>query len=176
MSSAKSHYGEFLKALGFQGDEELEGTPERVAEFYREFAPKSDPPTVNFLETETSEPIVLKDLPFYSLCAHHLVPFFGTAAIGILPDKKIAGFGCIVRCLHHFSRQPQLQERLGNQLVQHLSSALDAKCVLVELKSRQMCMEMRGVRTPGEINTLHRAYSPSAVDDEVQILEKLFYG
>jgi len=176
MSSAKSHYGAFLDALGFNGDEELQGTPERVAEFYREFAPKSEPPHIEFLETETSEPIVLKDLPFHSLCAHHLVPFFGTAAIAILPDKKIAGFGCIVRCLQHFARQPQLQERLGNQVADHLLSALQAKSVLVELNSRQMCMEMRGVRSSGKVRTLHRTHSEDILDGEHLILEKLIYG
>ena len=178
MADAESHYRNFLAALGFTGDEELGQTPEKVSELFREFAPKTEPPSIQVLPTESNEPVVLGELPFYSLCAHHLVPFFGHAKIAYLPSKRIAGFGCIVRSLHHFARQPQLQERLGEQLTSYLQDTLGARAVLVELKSRQMCMEMRGVKSTGEVRTLHRKLAESVRPDshDLRLLEKLVYG
>lgn len=178
MADAASHYRNFLAALGFTGDEELGQTPEKVAELFREFAPKTEKPAIKMLPTESNEPIILEELPFHSLCAHHLVPFFGHAKIAYLPNKKIAGFGCIVRSLQHFSRQPQLQERLGEQLASHLQESLDAKAVLIELQSRQMCMEMRGVKSTGRVRTLHRKIAPGIDPNthELRLLEKLVYG
>ena len=178
MADAADHFRNFLAALGFSGDEELVQTPEKVAELFREFAPKAECPKIAVLPTESTEPVVLEDLPFHSLCAHHLVPFFGHAKIAYLPSGQIAGFGCLVRALHHFARQPQLQERLGEQLASHLQKSLNARAVLIELKSRQMCMEMRGVKSSGEIRTLHRKLA-EGVDPgahELRLLETLVYG
>ena len=178
MADAESHYKAFLNALGFEGDPELHQTPEKVTQFLREFAPKASPPELELLPTASSEPILLEDLPFHSLCAHHLVPFFGSAKVAYLPGTGIAGFGCLVRALHHFARQPQLQERLGDQLAAYLLQALGAKAVLIELNSRQMCMEMRGARSSGQVKTIHRSlaeHSPPAEAD-MRLLEKLVYG
>ena len=178
MANAEGHFKDFLAALGFDGDEELEQTPEKVAELFREFAPKGDCPPIDLLPTESSEPIVLEDLPFHSLCAHHLVPFFGHARIAYLPEKRIAGFGCLVRALHHFARQPQLQERLGDQLAEYLQRTLQARAVLIELNSRQMCMEMRGVKSSGKVRTLHRKVAEGTPTDspDLRLLETLVYG
>lgn len=178
MSDASAHFAAFLKALGFEGDPELHETPTKVAELMEEFAPKTEIPAMDLLPTESAEPILLEDLPFHSLCAHHLVPFFGHAKIAYLPKSRIAGFGAIVRALHHFARQPQLQERLGQQVAEHLLTALDARAVLVELSSRQMCLEMRGAKSPGTIRTVHRATAStdSPNHPDLRLLEKLIYG
>jgi GTP cyclohydrolase I len=178
MSEASKHYQAFLDALGFHGDPELAQTPTKVAALMEEFAPKGAPPDLELLPTPSSDPILLEGLPFHSLCAHHLVPFFGVAKIAYLPSNRIAGFGCLVRALHHFSRQPQLQERLGQQLAAHLLNALQARAVLIELSSRQMCLEMRGVRSPGTVRTIHRALADSEASDsgDLKLLEKLIYG
>ena len=178
MANAEDHFRNFLAALGFSGDEELAETPEKVAQLFREFAPKNECPSINVLPTESTEPIVLENLPFHSLCAHHLVPFFGHAKIAYLPSGQIAGFGCLVRALHHFARQPQLQERLGEQLAAHLQKSLNARAVLIELKSRQMCMEMRGVKSSGEVRTLHRKLAGGVKPDahNLRLLETLIYG
>jgi GTP cyclohydrolase I len=178
MSDASAHFAAFLKALGFEGDPELDGTPMKVAELMAEFSPKADAPAMELLPTESSEPILLEALPFHSLCAHHLVPFFGHAKIAYLPTNRIAGFGAIVRALHHFARQPQLQERLGQQIAEHLLEALGARAVLVELESRQMCLEMRGAKSPGTIRTVHRATASTDSPDhpDLRLLEKMIYG
>jgi GTP cyclohydrolase I len=178
MTEASQHFAAFLSALGYEGDPELNGTPEKVTALMADFAPKGQPPEIALLPTESAEPILLADLPFHSLCAHHLVPFFGSAKIAYLPDQRIAGFGAIVRCLHHFARQPQLQERLGQQLADHLLHALSARAVCIELESRQMCLEMRGARSPGTIRTVHRASGPqeNPENPDLRLLEKLIYG
>jgi len=180
MSDAQKHYRAFLEAIGFAGDDELVETPEKVAEFMQSFAPGKPPPSIALLPTKSNTPILLQDLPFHSLCAHHLVPFFGHAKIAYLPNERIAGFGCLVKALHHFARQPQLQERLGEQLANHLLDALEAKAVFIELSSRQMCMEMRGVQSTGQVRTFHRAYRNSDTDAasqaDMRLLETLVYG
>ncbi len=178
MSEASQHFAAFLKALGFEGDPELHDTPAKVAELMEAFAPKGPPLEMPLLPTTSADPILLADLPFHSLCAHHLVPFFGSAKIAYLPAERIAGFGSIVRCLHHFARQPQLQERLGQQLADHLLHALGARAVCIELESRQMCLEMRGAKSPGTIRTVHRASGPqeNPENPDLRLLEKLIYG
>ena len=180
MSDAQKHYRAFLEAIGFSGDDELLETPEKVAEFMQSFAPGQQAPSIELLPTKSNAPILLEELPFHSLCAHHLVPFFGHAKIAYLPDERIAGFGCLVKALQHFARQPQLQERLGEQLAEHLLEALEAKAVFIELSSRQMCMEMRGARSTGLVRTLHRACRNSIEDKasqaDIRLLETLVYG
>ena len=153
MSDAVSHLRAFLQSVGFTGDPELEKTPELVADFLADFVPASEEHEICTLPTPSSDPVILRDLPFYSLCAHHLLPFFGTATLAYLPAGRIAGLGSLVRALHFFSRRPQLQERLTAQVADHIQSQLSASAVLVRLEARQMCMEMRGTRSTGTVIT-----------------------
>lgn len=141
-----------LDELGFSADPECAGTAARWRSVLAEFAPKGPPPPMELLHTSSHEPVLLRDLPFHSLCVHHLLPFFGTADLAILPSGRIAGLGAMVRVLEHFARQPQLQERLGAQVAQALGEGLGA-AVLVRLRARQMCMEMRGVARAGTVET-----------------------
>lgn len=149
-TSAAIALHEALRALGFSADPACEGTAVRVAELLAEFAPAGDPPTIECFGGATAEVVTLRDLPFHSLCAHHLLPFFGTADVAYRPAGKVAGLGAIARALQHFARRPQLQERLASQLAAHLRAELGAP-VTVRLRARQMCMEMRGARSAGTV-------------------------
>jgi GTP cyclohydrolase I len=100
---------------------------------------------------ERAEPVVLAALPFYSMCVHHVVPFFGTIDVGYVPDEKMTGFGSVGRVIDHFARRPQVQERLVNQIASHIDDELDPRGVLVRCRARQMCMEMRGSEKTGTL-------------------------
>jgi GTP cyclohydrolase I len=143
---------EALRTLGFCADPACEGTAVRVAELLAEFAPGVAPPPLECFDAPGGDAVILRDLPFYSLCAHHLLPFFGTADVAYRPRGRVAGLGAIARALQHFARRPQLQERLGAQLAAHLHAELQAP-VRVRLRARQMCMEMRGARSAGMCQT-----------------------
>ena len=96
---------------------------------------------------------MLADLPFHSLCAHHLVPFFGEVTVSYIPNGRVGGLGGIARLVEHFARQPQLQERMTAQIADAVWEQLRPRGVLVGSTARQMCMEMRGARTKGRIKS-----------------------
>ena len=150
------HIQAVLDALGYARDPEGDGTATRWLSVLREFAPKGEAPDLVPLFTPSFGPVVLRNLPFHSLCVHHLLPFFGTADVGFLPRGRLVGIGSVPGVLTHFARQPQLQERLGEQVAQHLAAALEAP-VIVRLRARHLCMEMRGACSPGEIETIAAA-------------------
>ena len=131
----------------------LENTPQRVAEMYREMFSGVARDPAQELQVAVAEDqhdlVVLKDIAFYSMCEHHLVPFFGTAHIGYLPKGRIVGVSKIVRALEVLARRPQIQERLTSQLADVLHSALQAEGVAVVIKAEHLCMSMRGVQKPG---------------------------
>ncbi len=145
-----------LAVLGFSDDPEMEATATRFLEFLAELDPRRPPPVMAPMATSSTDPLVLRGVPFYSLCAHHLVPFFGSADIAIRPAGQLCGLGSIARQLQHFARRPQVQERLGAMLAEQLQQALNASCVLVRLRARHLCMEMRGAQTCAEVETLAR--------------------
>ena len=133
--------------------EGLLDTPKRYLSAFDEFL---NPPTFNmttFDAEKTDEMIVQLDIPFYSFCEHHLLPFFGKGYIAYIPDKKIVGLSKLARTLETFSRRLQNQERITNQVADYLQENLEAKGVAVVLKARHLCMEMRGVKT-SDTNTI----------------------
>ncbi|MBM4368903.1 MAG: GTP cyclohydrolase I [Deltaproteobacteria bacterium] len=144
-----------LGELGYLDDPECTDTAARFAEVLREYAPRGAPPKLDTFVAPGRDRVVFRDLPFHSLCAHHLLPFHGQADVAYLPGAwgRIAGLGGVARALKHLSRQPQLQERLGAQLADHLHAELGGP-VAVRLRARQMCMEMRGAESAGLIETL----------------------
>lgn len=150
--SPEQHIDQALVALGYRESSETDRTGERFAELLRELLP-GDKPTLSVFPVRNPGPVVLRDLPFHALCAHHLLPFFGTATIAYMPQDDVGGFSGIARLLHHHSRGPQLQERIATELADSLMTSLQAKGVQVRLVARQMCMEMRGSKTPGTIVT-----------------------
>jgi GTP cyclohydrolase I len=152
MANPEDHLAAVLDDLGYRADPEGRDTPGRLLDVLRTYAPGQPVPSLECFPAPGSDLVVLRALPFHSLCAHHLLPFFGEADIAYRPAEKVAGLGGIARALRHFARQPQLQERLGAQLADHLSEALGAP-VGVRLRARQMCMEMRGIESAGLVET-----------------------
>ena len=100
-------------------------------------------------EADYQDPVVLSNITFYSLCEHHLLPFFGTARVAYIPNGKISGISKLARVLEVASRRLQVQERLTGQVADAIFSALDPHGVVVELQAEHMCMSMRGIQNPG---------------------------
>lgn len=126
--------------------EGLKETPKRYIKFLREFL---NPPKFNFtcFDAEgTDEMIVQSNIPFYSLCEHHIAPFFGVAHIAYIPNKKIVGLSKLARTLELYSRRLQNQERITTQIADRLMTELEPLGVGVILKAQHLCMSMRGVR------------------------------
>ena len=150
---------DLVAALGLDpsSEPELRATPARVAGLYRElFAgldPAAEPELVTFPHDGGADLVVVRDLAFHSLCVHHFVPFFGRALVAWLPGRRLMGISGAARLLEWYSRRPQLQERLGAQIAEHLERALEPRGVAVVLEARHLCMEMRGIRRYGLVET-----------------------
>jgi GTP cyclohydrolase I len=133
----------------------LRETPARVARMFRELCGglSLDPAKIiKVLPAETyDEIILLRDVPFHSLCEHHLLPFVGRAHIAYLPDRKITGISKLPRVLEAFARRPQLQERLTAQVADQIMASLSARGVAVVLEAEHHCMIIRGVKKPGSV-------------------------
>jgi len=147
---------QILVAVGDDPDREgLRGTPARVARMYVElFAGLYEDPARHLAVTFTEkydEMVILRDIPFYSMCEHHLLPFIGQAHVAYLPDGKVIGVSKLARVVEAFARRPQLQERLTCQIADLLMEKLDAKGVAVIVEATHTCMTLRGVRKPGAI-------------------------
>ena len=146
---------QLLEALGENPEREgLLDTPKRVAKMYQEmFSGLNEDPKDQFTAvfTENHDEVVLvKDIPFYSMCEHHLVPFYGKAHVAYLPsDGRVTGLSKLARAVEVASKRPQLQERLTDQVATALEEALHPKGVFVMLEAEHMCMTMRGIKKPG---------------------------
>ncbi|TMA78282.1 MAG: GTP cyclohydrolase I FolE [Deltaproteobacteria bacterium] len=157
MLTLEDNVRDFLRALG--EDPEREGllkTPERVARAF-EFLAKGyteDPTAVlnsALFTEEYSEMIVLKDLDFFSLCEHHLLPFFGKAHVAYIPNRRILGLSKIARLFEVFARRLQVQERLTTQVATSLMDAIEPMGVGVVVEAEHLCMRMRGVEKQNSI-------------------------
>lgn len=151
---AAESFRALLCALGLdpEADPELRDTPERASTLLREwFVPVVELPALRpiAVEGEARDIVVLRDLPYHAICAHHVVPFFGHAHIAYLPEERIAGFGAFAEVLGAASRGPQLQERLAARIADHLHAELAPAGLVVRLDARQLCMEMAGARSCG---------------------------
>lgn len=146
---------EILIAVGEDPDREgLVETPKRVANMYEEiFAGLTENPKQHiklFNEQSNDEMVIVKDIPFYSMCEHHLLPFFGKAHIGYIPsDNKIIGLSKLARIVDNFAKKPQVQERLTSDIADFLNDNLQPKGVAVIMEAEHMCMTMRGARAAG---------------------------
>ncbi|MBS4727692.1 GTP cyclohydrolase I FolE [Mycobacterium sp. SM1] len=157
---AEAAVRELLLAIGENPDRHgLEDTPARVARTFREmFAGLyTDPDTV--LETtfdeQHDELVLVKAIPLYSTCEHHLVAFHGLAHVGYIPghDGRVTGLSKIARLVDLYAKRPQVQERLTVQIADALTRKLDPRGVIVVIEAEHLCMSMRGVRKPGAITT-----------------------
>jgi len=132
----------------------LRATPERVSRALREltdgYGVKPEEVIADAIfDQEYDEMVVVKDIPFYSLCEHHMLPFFGQVHVGYVPKGKVVGLSKIPRLVEVFSHRLQIQEQLTNQVAEALNTALAPRGVGVVAEARHLCMEMRGVETPG---------------------------
>lgn len=145
---------EILLAIGEDpGGDSLSGTPGRVARMYEELfiGLKEDPSEhlrVGFEEGH-QEMVILRGIPFYSMCEHHLLPFHGQAHVGYIPKGRVAGLSKLARVVDTFAKRPQLQERLTSQIADCIKDALKPSGVAVVVEAEHLCMTMRGVKKPG---------------------------
>jgi GTP cyclohydrolase I len=148
--------GDIIEAIGEDPKREgLLGTPERVAEMYAELfgGMKQDPREelkVGF-ELGHREMVVLRDIPFYSMCEHHLLPFYGVAHIGYIPNEegRIVGISKLARVVEVISRRPQLQEKMTTEIADAIMDAIKPAGVAVVIQAEHLCMIMRGIKKPG---------------------------
>jgi GTP cyclohydrolase I len=152
------HVGQIHRLAGVDAgvDPETEETPERVAELVLELTSCLGPPEGAAVLPDDAAGcglVIVRDLPFHSICAHHLLPFFGRAHVGYLPGSGVVGIGTLGKVLDHYSRRPQLQERLGEQVAAYLEREAGARGAIVVIEARQLCMEMRGGRKPGMVQS-----------------------
>lgn len=146
---------EILIAIGEDPEREgLRETPKRVANMYAEVFSGMENDTKQFLkvftEEENDEMVVVRDIPLYSMCEHHLLPFVGKAHIVYIPaDGKVIGLSKLARIVDNFARRPQIQERLTSQIADFLNDQLQPKGVAVIVEAEHLCMTMRGARAAG---------------------------
>jgi GTP cyclohydrolase I len=143
-----------LRSIGDNPDREgLADTPRRIAAMYEELFEGLNQDPVEALsvgfEEGHDEMVILRDIPFYSMCEHHFLPFHGKAAVGYLPDGRIVGLSKIARALEIFARRPQVQERLTTQLAECIGDVLEARGVGVVIEAEHTCMTARGIKKPG---------------------------
>jgi GTP cyclohydrolase I len=150
---------EILVEIGEDPDRQgLRNTPDRVHRMYAELTAgyHVDPTRlVNgaIFDVDYSEMVVVKDIPFYSLCEHHLLPFFGTAAVAYIPRGRVIGLSKIPRIVEMYARRLQVQERLTQQVADFLNDRLSPQGVGVVIEANHLCAVMRGIRKPGTVMT-----------------------
>lgn len=148
---------EILAAVGEDvGRDGLKETPKRVAKMYAEiFAGLHQDPAREltvFKQGEHEEMVMVKDIPFYSICEHHLVPFIGKAHVVYIPKKgRVTGLSKLVRVVEGYAKRPQVQENLTSQIADTLMKKLEPHGVLVIIEAEHLCMAMRGVKKPGTL-------------------------
>lgn len=148
---------EIIEAIGEKPDREgLRDTPERVARFYSEVFSglETDPGDVIdafFGEEHYQEIVMVRQIPFYSMCEHHFVPFHGEAHVAYMPRGRVTGLSKLARLVEGFARRPQMQERLTAQVADCLDDRLNPLGVLVVVEAEHLCMSMRGVKKPGAL-------------------------
>jgi GTP cyclohydrolase I len=145
---------QILEAIGEDpGREGLQDTPQRIAEMYHDIFSGSDEEAMAELESCFKEPhsemILVKDIPFYSMCEHHLLPFYGRVHVAYIPKGKITGLSKIARVVDILSKRPQMQERLTSHIADILEQGLSPVGVAVVMEAEHMCMVMRGVKKFG---------------------------
>jgi GTP cyclohydrolase I len=171
-----AHVREIIRILGLdpEKDANLVDTDERVARMYLDIFSGLDagnqPRLTTFPNDEHYQSMVMeKEIPFYSMCAHHFVPFYGHGHIAYIPNEKIVGLSKLPRLLEFFARRPQLQERLTEQIAGTLEEELKPQGVMVVIEARHLCVEMRGVKKPGAVtvtSALRGIFLQKAVREE----------
>lgn len=143
-----------LEGIGEDVNREgLKDTPNRIARMYEEIYKGMDEDAAEHLAktftVESNEIVVVKDITFYSMCEHHLMPFYGKVHIGYLPDGKVVGLSKLARTVEVYARRPQIQEQMTTQIAEAIMEHLKPQGVMVMAEAEHMCMTMRGVEKPG---------------------------
>ena len=151
LEAAQRAVHDLLVALGHDPESEhLEHTPRRVARAFQEMlTPPHFDPTCFPNDEGYDELVMVRDIPFHSLCEHHLLPFVGVAHVAYLPKDRILGLSKLARIVETYSRALQVQERMTQQIADWLQEQLAPRGVGVVIEAEHMCMRLRGVRTPG---------------------------
>lgn len=153
------HVVELLQHLGENAQREgLQRTPERVGKAMQFLTQgyQQDPEAIlrsALFEEDYRQMVVVKDIPFYSLCEHHLLPFFGKAHVAYIPNGKITGLSKVARVVDVFARRLQVQERMTTQIKECIQNTLNPLGVMVVIEAEHLCMQMRGVQKPGAVTT-----------------------
>ena len=158
---------ELLIGIGEDPDREgLRDTPSRVARAYTEIFGGLHCDPADVLATSFTEGydelVLVRDIPVYSMCEHHLLPFHGVAHIGYIPNKetgRIMGLSKLARLVDLYAKRPQIQERLTGQVADAIMDRLDARGAVVVIECEHLCMAMRGIRKPGAITTTTVSYT-----------------
>lgn len=165
MDKEKIIHGVKLILEGIGEDINREGlleTPDRIARMYEEiFSGINREANIELEKTftvESDDLVIEKDITYFSMCEHHLVPFYGKAHLAYIPNGRVAGLSKLARTVEVYTKKPQIQERLTKEIADALMKYLDAKGVMVIIEGEHMCMTMRGVKKPGTktITTTYR--------------------
>jgi GTP cyclohydrolase I len=145
---------DLLLAIGEDPSREgLLDTPRRIADMYAEIFGGLAVDPLEYLgvgfEVSHDEMVILRQIPFYSMCEHHFLPFHGEAHVGYIPDGRVVGISKLARVVEAFARRPQLQERLTSQIAEAIMEGLNPDGVAVVIEAEHLCMTMRGVQKPG---------------------------
>lgn len=157
VDSVAEHMAGIMTALNLDLDDpNFVETPERVAKMYLEMfhglREGAEPKVTTFPnDGDYHHMVIEKEIPFYSMCAHHFVPFYGHAHIAYIPCDSIVGLSKLPRILEFYAKRPQLQERLTEQIAEFLWNRLKPQGVMVVIEARHLCVEMRGVKKPGAL-------------------------
>lgn len=172
---AEAAIREFLFAIGEDPDREgLLETPSRVARACAEiFAGLHEDPSSHlrkqFHEADHQEMVIVRDIPFTSMCEHHLLPFTGRAHVAYIPKKgRITGLSKLARCVEGFARRPQVQERLTSQVADAIMEALDPLGAIVVVEAEHMCMTARGIKKPGSLTVTSAVRGSFKNDDKTR--------
>jgi len=159
VSAMAKHMAAIMSELNLDlNDPNYKRTPERVAKMYLEMfhglREGAEPAVTTFPNDEGYHHMVIeREIPFYSMCAHHFVPFYGHAHIAYIPESEVVGLSKLPRILEFYAKRPQMQERLTEQVAEFLWSRLKPQGVMVVIEARHLCVEMRGVKKSGALTT-----------------------
>lgn len=158
------------------GREGLVETPDRIARMYEEICGGMEMDAEEILSktftTKKTEMVLEKDIVFYSMCEHHMLPFFGKVHIAYIPDGKIVGLSKLARCVEVYARRLQLQERMTEQIAEAVMESLSPKGVMVLTEAEHLCMTMRGIKKPGSKTV---TYAVKGVFQENAQLQENFF-
>ena len=170
-------YQQFMNTVGIPVDANSEGTAERYARMmYNERckALRCPPPSITvFPADKYDEYVAVKDIPYYSMCAHHHVTFYGKAHVAYHPDKKVVGLSKIARIVKHFAEKPQIQEQLTAEIAEYLWNTLHPIGLFVKLDGRHLCMESRGVQSVGAETVTQKVMGHIDKEEVMQMFRRL---